>query len=489
MSEHTDIEYLEDERKKMWTRIEALESHLATVEEIRAEIGKKCSSDDLKRLEDEFDKKLPDHAREAKTASAQVSKYWKQSQKRAKEIDVISERISDNDSKLADLVAKHQNLQQAENEATTILANIEASLQTVNSQKQKADTLLKDLKSLQEGAEAHCDKLEESVQAWDNFEEESLAPIKTKLEAARDNATKLTTEISKAHETVLGSTGLREQLEKAFDTLKSNFALYHNNAKKVFAEKQTGIEKLASDSETRYEKLLKEKEEAYTQLRKQINSLLPSAMTAGLASAYQEKRKQEENERKWAQITFYIAIGMMVVLAFIPVGFNAWLFAKEIKVIEEIIKNFPFTVVLILPLYAPVFWLAYVASKRVNQSKRLIEEYAHKEALSKTFEGLSTQIKQIEDSGLSGDLSIKLLYNLVKASSENPGELIKGFNKPDNPLLDVVDKAVSLSESQNRLFEIPGIGKFIEAFNRKKQEKIDTLKAKAEQGLSTTDEE
>jgi hypothetical protein len=161
-----------------------------------------------------------------------------------------------------------------------------------------------------------------------------------------------------------------------------------------------------------------------------------------------------------------------------------WLFISKAKTIDEIIANLPFTVTLIIPLYAPILWLAYSANKRVNQSKRLIEEYAHKEALSKTFEGLSTQIKKLEASGLSGDLSIKLLYSVIKASSENPGELIKGFNKPDNPLLDVLEKTTSLSDSFSKLAEIPGMAWIANMLKTRQQTKSEKAKKTLEQHIS-----
>jgi len=55
-------------------------------------------------------------------------------------------------------------------------------------------------------------------------------------------------------------------------------------------------------------------------------------------------------------------------------------------------------------------WVAYSSNRKMNLSKRLSEEYSHKEVLSKTFEGLSTQINNISDEKISGDLRNKLLY-------------------------------------------------------------------------------
>ena len=101
----------------------------------------------------------------------------------------------------------------------------------------------------------------------------------------------------------------------------------------------------------------------------------------------------------------------------------------------------------ILPLYLPLLWFAYVANKNLNLSKRLIEEYTHKEVLSKTFEGLSNQISEIENEDISSELKIKLIHNILEVSSENPGKLITDYNKADHPLFDALEKSVQLANA------------------------------------------
>ena len=95
----------------------------------------------------------------------------------------------------------------------------------------------------------------------------------------------------------------------------------------------------------------------------------------------------------------------------------------------------------------------------MNLSKRLIEEYTYKESLSKTFEGLSKQIENIEDDKIAKDLKSRLLYSVVSMNSQNPGKLIKGYNKPDHPIMDIINNSVKLSESIQNLAQMPLIGK------------------------------
>ncbi len=135
------------------------------------------------------------------------------------------------------------------------------------------------------------------------------------------------------------------------------------------------------------------------------------------------------------------------------------------------------------PLYIPVLWLAYSANKSLKLSKRLIEEYTHKEVLSKTFEGLSQQIENIEDKDISSDLRTKLLYNIIEVNSENPGKLITDYNKSDHPLMDALDKSFKLANAVDKLSEIPGLSKLAAVLDKKSKRIIKEKQEKTNEGL------
>jgi hypothetical protein len=80
-------------------------------------------------------------------------------------------------------------------------------------------------------------------------------------------------------------------------------------------------------------------------------------------------------------------------------------------------------------------WIAFSTSKKINVSKRLIEEYTHKEVVSKTYEGLSKQIDDIRNAKASEELRTKLLRNILDVSVENPGKLLSDYNESDHPIL------------------------------------------------------
>jgi len=153
------------------------------------------------------------------------------------------------------------------------------------------------------------------------------------------------------------------------------------------------------------------------------------------------------------------------------------------KSLETTILQIPRLVLAILPLYVPILWVAYSTNKKINLSKRLIEEYTHKEVLSKTYEGLSEQISSLDSSKASKDLRTKLLYNILEVSSENPGKLISNYDKSDHPLMDALEKSVQLTNAVDKLDRIPGLSKIATYLDKKTDKILASEGVKAERGI------
>lgn len=267
--------------------------------------------------------------------------------------------------------------------------------------------------------------------------------------------------------------GKKDELEKAYLELSEKLNLF----KKQLNEHQTS-------SVNSYDEIKVEWEEKYKLLEKEIQELLPNALTAGLSHAYSNKKVNEEDSLKKLETNFRNSIFGLIGVSFIPF-IAAIIMMINGDSFHQTILNLPRIIFAILPLYIPVLWLAYSANRKMNLSKRLIEEYTHKEVLTKTFEGLSKQIKSIPNEDHSNELRVRLLYNLLNVSSENPGKLISDYNKTDHPIIDAIDKSSKLSEAVDRLEKIPGMKKVAKILEARSEKIMNKQMDKVEEIIDT----
>jgi len=267
--------------------------------------------------------------------------------------------------------------------------------------------------------------------------------------------------------------GLKDKLENSYNGLNENIEESKEILKKLTEATQTRYEETVENINNNYNKFIDGCGKKYEQTHTRIKKLLPDALTAGLSSAYDDKKKEEEITQKNAISSFKLAIIGMIIISLIPFGIDVYLIVGLKEELIKVVSDTPKLLISILPLYFPVLWMAYSSNKKANLSKRLIEEYTHKGVLSKTFEGLSTQIADIDQSDISNELRVKLLFNLLEVNSENPGKLISNYNSTDHPLMDALDKSAKLADSVEKLSKIPGFSKLAANLERKSKKILD----------------
>jgi uncharacterized coiled-coil DUF342 family protein len=460
-----DIDYLDEERRKLWVEVVAQREKLRSLEEKTSQLQSVAEN-----LESELAKKTSDYEKEAKNSSAQTTRYKNRASDAAKTIEESHTRINEIltqaneiNSRLEHIVQFSQVALQRHNDFEQLFPQIEAERANLVVKVQEAVSLQEDVESSLEEAQGLAAKIEEI-----KISSESTY---SKISSAHSGAIKKGAEVTELYQEIFGYTateeesgddvevpGLRSELEDAYSSLKKNVADLSRELSEV---KQQRV--------AEFERFSESKAKEYDQIKERISGLLPDAMTAGLSHAYEQKRKSEEKEGKDAATTYWKSIGLLLVISFIPVVVSVYSFFHDNKTLDQVIHNLPQIVLATLPLYAPAFWFAISASKRIKLARRLTEEYAHKEALSKTFEGLSTQISNLPDSEISRDLRAKLLYNIISVSSENPGKLISDYNNSDNPLLEVLDRSLSLTKSLEKISSIPGVDKILRKVEQKRK--------------------
>ena len=402
-----DIEYLEEERKKLWERVTTL-------------------SQQVTQLQDDVHKTTPEYVQEAKNASKKISEYKNKASNAWQEIEKIKGEVQG-------LIKESQVILDAKATAVTINQTLTEAQTTLKTSKETQATLNNTLQELTHKAS--------QIQT-------TQAEVSGQLSTAEGNSKRISSLLETAAETQDNINNIYEEID-GYDTPEGNHV---EGLKEKLAKKYTQLEKdsssLKSNIETTQSELLtwkedfiKERTDDFNALSEQIKSLLPGAMSAGLSAAYGEQKRAETAERNNTKRWFICIIITMVVLALIPVRLYFYLYSQGHS-IDYIIQHTPQVTISIVPLYLPLIWLAAHLNKHINLSKKLIEEYAYKEAVNKTYEGLASQIKELKDE--DNELEKEHLKIILKASAENPGKFITGYDKYDNPILELLAKPEKL---------------------------------------------
>lgn len=156
-------------------------------------------------------------------------------------------------------------------------------------------------------------------------------------------------------------------------------------------------------------------------LFKKIEGLLPGATATGLAKAYQEQRLSY-NKPYWLWATVFV----------LTMGGAIWFAIANLKDATSIEDAF-MKVISRLPFFIPAFWLAIFASKQQSQNKRLQQEYAYKEALTKSYEADKQEIEKLPETAEKHILSTKLLETMIDSAKFNPSETLGSISHNDGP--------------------------------------------------------
>lgn len=480
------LKYLNDERGMLWEKTSSIEKKLFVadnqIESLVADVQNKTSdyeasarqaskkaSEYRNRSEEAKDNALK-HSEDAKVQleiisdlrekiegiCSEIYRFYETSQDKSLEIDQFHIDLSKKLESIAGMIEEVQGFIDQVPDLENKVDKLDTVLNKSEDYNLKADALYKSIAiRKKEIDELYYDIIGFIDTDSDSGEESVVAGKKAELE-------NVYTQLQ------LSSDDIRKNLADFQSATKSSYLAY-------FAEKQA-----------EFSELIKRWETENSIIKTKIESLLPNALTTGLSFAYSEKRAEEIKENIAFSKTFNYSILGLIVVSLIPFGFSWWGLHNQ-RELKDVLLDMPRLVLAILPLYIPILWVAYSTNIRIKLSKRLIEEYTHKEVLSKTYEGLAKQISDLSDNDISADLRNRLLYNMLEVSSENPGKLITDYNKSDHPLMDALDKSVKLAGAVDKLAQIPGFSRLTQTLEKRSRELIRNEDEKAAKGLDYID--
>lgn len=460
------IKFLEDERKKSWDRIVRLEKITA---ELQKEVNKRAS----------------DYEREAASNSKKTAEYKNRTEQRLEEANLIIKQINE---KLAESENLKNSLSQVNVEALDLREVLDTIFEHLEQQKLRYDEKLEGLNDQIDKFESFFDdypELSTELQKVDDFVskiEESVEKSNVSLIAINRRKK----EIDDLHREIFGYEqnnyetdtietieGLKDELDNTYNELSISL----EQSKKELNLIKQSYENNFIDFETSHKA-------KHNRIVSEIEGLLPRALTAGLSSAFSNKKEDEIKSSEELQKNFNIGIGLLSFISLIPVAVSITFLYQGVD-IQDVIQRLPRLVLSIAPIYVPALWFTFSASKKLNLSKRLIEEYTHKEVLSRTYEGLSNQIDKIPDKIQSEELRVKLLSNFLQISSENPGKLISNYDSSDHPIMEALEQSYKFQIAIDKLEAIPGMGKVAAILETNSKKKLENKKTKVEKIMNT----
>lgn len=209
---------------------------------------------------------------------------------------------------------------------------------------------------------------------------------------------------------------------------------------------------LKRELDLRFEQLaIYETEQATRQeaLFTRIESLLPGATSAGLASSYKTLKDNFEKPISNYTRAFYGAMLALLLggLALVIDNLTLWPFHIELSRAagwEEMLR----TLLTRLPVIIPVVWFAIFSATRRSQYERLQQEYAHKEAFASSYESYKKQLQELKvDADL---LQQELIAKAIDAIAFNASKTLDGKHEEKLPMMQLLEK-VNLDELKKLL--------------------------------------
>lgn len=459
------IKYLDDERKKLWERIIQLENY-------------------IKSFEKEIRTRTPESEKEAKEHSRKAAEFRNRTEQRLEEASTFILGIKENLKESYELKSQIDSLNA---NIVEVKDNVEQTKITLDGIErgylEKVESVEKQLANIDEVFEKHPELDEEITELEGYIQKIEENQKKSAITLSVINTRK--TEIDDLYREIFGYKdvnevgeeifveGTKDELEKAYEDLAIELSA---------AQKQ--VDTLNKEYVNKYHDFENSYKKKYEEIVTEISMLLPNALTAGLSSAFSKKKEDEVKSSELLQKRFSQGIYLLIGISILPVIVSlAFLFDE--KNLEEVVMLLPRIVLAIVPMYIPALWITYSASKKLNLSKRLIEEYAHKEVLSRTYEGLSKQISHIKDSDQSEELKVRLLTNFLQASSENPGKLISNYETSDHPVMEALEQSYKFQIAIDKLADIPGLGKITAMLEKNAKKKLEGKVELIEKALNT----
>lgn len=335
----------------------------------------------------------------------------------------------------ASAAASTETTQATAHTATENGARLE-SLRTVAEQSQGAIVT----KSEQiESARIHAEKTRSELDRVFTESQQSA----TQSEAAHQASRATSEAINQLHTAASVSKANAESASEAVTKLRLQCEADSAVTKKLAELAQLTEQKVAA-----YETHLAELEKVAADRLKVIEALLPGATSAGLASAFNDRRAYFTQPQIIWQCFFVTSILSLLGLAFwelshFPESNNPASDLSWDRLLVSLLRR--------LPIALPLIWLAIHSAHKAALAQRVEEDYAFKETVSRAFEGYRREMAELGEKAVPNSVLLRLCEGVLSVITDPPGRIYEKHKLNTTPLEQFADSVGPIGDGVAKL--------------------------------------
>ncbi len=310
--------------------------------------------------------------------------------------------------------------------------DLQSQINKIQGQSDTLKTLedeLTDLKNKAETAKSGTEKAHQDIQAQQQTFQTSIDQTKKKLDELTNQQSSVQYKIDEIHISHDEIKKIHDELlvdEKDGEGEISGYSIKSeiNNLLAKIQEEHTAITTTHQDHKDKFSKL-------YDTLNEKIRSLLPGAGAAGLASSYYEAKMKytttndfslpDDKKKKLSLRAFAPQWGAYIfhyILFLTPLVGLVWMFFNSgFNEIPDVFAEQPYTALLYkLTLTLPLVAISSFGFTALMTSKRLYEEYNHKQRVMQLYYSFKEEIELAQNP----DLNVKLLHVMLDVVKDKP---------------------------------------------------------------------
>lgn len=377
------------------------------------------------------------------------------------------------------VIQKTETLTQEQGKIEGLLKQITQAQQEVVSQKKVTDEIVQAVRESQTTIDAAAEQIQQTKTVVDS-NNKTIQDLKASIETTEEKATALkatidadNSSIQQAKIEVDGNAKAIVQSKATVDQREAELnaiADTADNKVETIENLKTELEKLNEKwinkfqaefnrNKKSFDGSQQEHSEECEALKKKIENLLPGATSAGLSSAFMERKDSiEKQKRFWRNMTIVGAFGLVIF------GLFAIIYPPKIT---NGLYEFLLYILTRSSILVGIVMIEEFGRRHFNIISRLAEAYAYKEVLSRSFEGYKKQMENVElestititdtegketQKNVPLKASSKLSDNLLGNLREDPSNIYEKEKPVPAPVVDVPELAIqAINKAVNQL--------------------------------------